>query len=290
LAPLALATDGGGSIRRPAAHTGLVGLKPSVNRILRGGGFPQLMFDCEVAGAIARSVADARLMFEALAQSHQPHSAKPKRARILFVERFGTAPVDRAIHANCREAAAHLAALGHDVTRAEMPIDIGPAMDAWRALGDVGLARLAMREPRFFECASPDFIAQAETGASYSGVDYAALIETLLEFRTQTARAFEQFDILMTPATAAQPWPAAEPYPTSIDGEPVGPRGHAVFTGWVNACGHPAIVFPVHPADDGMPIGIQLVGAPDTDEYLLDIAEEYESAHPWSHLWPPLAL
>ena len=290
LVPLALATDGGGSIRRPAAYTGLVGLKPTAGRILRGRGFPQLMFDCEVVGAIARSVADTRILFEALAQSSRLSSPATKRARILFVERFGQSPVDPRITASCRQTASHLSALGHDVVQGDLPFDITPAMEAWRALGEIGLARLAEAEPRFFTCASPDFITQAETGSSYLATDCARLIETLLEFRAETARAFEHFDFLMTPATAAQPWPAAEPYPLLIDEQAAGPRGHAIFTGWVNACGHPAIAIPAQPAEDGMPIGIQLVGPPNSDEFLLDIAEAYEAAHPWSHLWPALAV
>ena len=67
LAPLALGTDGGGSIRRPASHTGLVGLKPSIGRVARGPSLPQILLDMEVIGPIARTVEDAALLYRAIA-------------------------------------------------------------------------------------------------------------------------------------------------------------------------------------------------------------------------------
>ena len=288
LVPLSLATDGGGSIRRPSAHTGLVGLKPTVGRVARGNGFPQLMFDCEVIGPIARNIADIRLMFQCMTPL-APQS-KPRPARILFVERIGDAPVDPQILESYRKAVADFAALGHSVTTAALPFSIEAAMAAWQALGSVGLARLARSEPRFDELAAPDFVEQSKQGALLSGADYAQHVETLLDFRARVAGLFEQIDFILMPATAAQPWPVEQAYPTTIDGHPVGPRGHAVFTGWVNACGHPALTIPVSPDHNGLPIGIQLIGAAGADELLLDLAEEYEAVHPWAQNWPPLGV
>jgi aspartyl-tRNA(Asn)/glutamyl-tRNA(Gln) amidotransferase subunit A len=286
-APLALATDGGGSTRRPAGHVGVVGLKPSVGRISRGGGFPPLMFDCETVGLMARTVSGVRLMFEAMAIDTRP--ARPGPARVLVVERFGEAPVDPGIAERCREAGAQLAALGHEVVAGPLPFPIDDAIAAWGALASVGLARLAADQPRFFELAAHDFAAQAREGLAFSADDYDRLIETLAAFRAVAAAAFESIDVILTPSAAAQPWPAREAFPPEIDGQPVGPRGHAVFTAWVNACGHPGIAIPVRPADDGMPVGVQLIGALGADERLLDIGAAFEAVHPWADRWPAMA-
>ena len=97
---------------------------------------------------------------------------------------------------------------------------------------------------------------------------------------------FECYDFLVTPTTAAMPWPAKEPYPITIDGQSVGPRGHAVFTPFANALGLPAISLPCLVGEDTMPVGIQIVAAKDQDWALLSFARDYEDRL-FAHRWPP---
>ncbi len=186
LCPIALGTDGGGSIRRPAAHTGLVGFKPGLGRIERGDGFPPLMFDCEVVGPLARSTADTRLMFDILA-AHGRTSPRRGPLRILVVERFGDAPVEPMLAARCRQVAVDLKVLGHAVTFGALPFEIDDAMLAWQALTSASLAWLAEQEPRFLESASSEYVDQARGGSTLTGADYVALTQTLFDFRTVAA-------------------------------------------------------------------------------------------------------
>ncbi|HEX2135286.1 MAG TPA: amidase family protein, partial [Microvirga sp.] len=106
--------------------------------------------------------------------------------------------------------------------------------------------------------------------------------------RAHLADVFNRFDVILTPSAAALPWPAEATHPDTIDGEPVGPRGHAVFTAFANAGGVPGINIPCRPSRSRLPIGMQLVGAFGADEMLLALAAQYESAHPWADRWPPV--
>jgi aspartyl-tRNA(Asn)/glutamyl-tRNA(Gln) amidotransferase subunit A len=300
LVPLALGTDGGGSIRRPAAYTGLVGLKPTIARIPRARGFPQILHDCEVVGPIARTVNDARLMLSVLAQPHvadqrsrlfqplQP-AATPSRLRILYVESIGDAPVDLSIRQASRQFAERLTALGHSVITGMLPFSIDAVNANWGKIGNVGLAMLARTQVRLAELASPAFAEQARLGGAISGAEYLELLELLFAFRSEVGRAFASIDVIMTPAAAAQPWAAEQLFPPVIEGRGAGPRGHAVFTGWVNACGHPALAIPAGHDDDDIPIGVQLVGDYGTEAMLLDLGRQVERAYPWADQWPALA-
>ena len=122
-APVALGTDGGGSLRRPAAHCGLFALKTSIGRIPRRGGLPQLLFDFEVAGALTRTLRDTRTVYETMAATvsasapiapPEPPLPRPP-LRILAVEFFGDAPLDPEIGRSFRAFIDRLATHGHDV-------------------------------------------------------------------------------------------------------------------------------------------------------------------------------
>jgi aspartyl-tRNA(Asn)/glutamyl-tRNA(Gln) amidotransferase subunit A len=301
LVPFSLGTDGGGSIRRPAGYTGIVGLKTSISRIPRAGGLPPLLGDCEVVGPLARTTDDVRVVMSVLARPHpqdqhslafQPMSeeaAAPRPLKVLFVERFGDAPVDPEIAALCRSAAMSLEAFGHSVTTGAMPIDLGPVTANWQILANAGLAKLATDRTDYFDLVSPPFADQARAGAKLSASDYVGFIDTISAFRVDTARVFETIDVIITPASAANPWPKATQFPALIDGKEAGPRGHAVFTGWVNACGHPGLSVPAGWNADGLPVGMQMVGAFGADDLLLDLAWQYETANPWANRWPEMA-
>ena len=109
------------------------------------------------------------------------------------------------------------------------------------------------------------------------------------EFRQHLAlHVFPRWDALLTPAAAALPWPATESHPMVIAGQPVSPRGHAVFTAFANAAYLPGLALPCTPAANGLPIGVQLVGAPGADALLCAVGAEYAAANPYAERRPNL--
>jgi aspartyl-tRNA(Asn)/glutamyl-tRNA(Gln) amidotransferase subunit A len=300
ITPLAIGQDGGGSIRRPASHTGLVGLKPSLSAVPREHVLPSLLLDFEVIGPLARTVADARMLFDvmrgpatvdrsSLAAAQAASTAPaPGSLRILYVERFGSAPLDAQIAASVGEAVRRLQALGHSVRTGALPLDLDFFGEAWPQIGQIGLAQLFDRQPTWAAQASTKYLDLAEKGRALPAARLWQILEQVKQLRRDSVPLFANTDVIVLPSAAALPWKAEDAYPTYIDGQEVGPRGHAVYTGWVNAAGLPGLALPCAPSREGLPIGMQLVGRYGSDDMLLRLGEAYESAHPWADRWPAL--
>lgn len=299
-APLAIAQDGGGSIRRPASHAGVVGLKPSLSAWPREHVLPSLLLDFEVIGPLARTVDDARLLFDAVrgpdavdrsslaAAQAAGAAAKAGVRRILYVERLGDAPLDPQIAASVSAAVGTLSNLGCRVETGPLPLDLGFFAEAWPQIGQIGLARMFERHPAWAAEASPKYLEMAEQGRRLPGTRLLEILERVVQLRRDSVALFESVDAIVMPSAAALPWPAREAYPTRIDGQSVGPRGHAVYTGWVNAAGLPALALPATPSSEGLPIGFQVIGRYGADAALLSLGEAFEAAAPWAGRWPDL--
>ncbi|WP_396431342.1 amidase [Limnohabitans sp.] len=302
MGPLAIGQDGGGSIRRPACHAGVVGLKPSLSAWPREHTLPSLLLDFEVIGPIGRTVSDVQMMFRALrgpadvdrssmaaawaAQRCGEQAGKPMK--VLYVERLGAAPLDPEVAASVRQAVTQLQRLGHNVQEAELPLDLAFFNQAWPQIGQIGLAHLFERHPELQAQASDKFKVLAEMGRAVPAQRLWEILEQVRALRQQSARLFSEWDLVVMPSAAALPWPATQPYPSHIDGQEVGPRGHAIYTGWVNAAGLPALALPTGFSASGCPIGMQIVAGYGGDEQLLQLGLAYEQAAPWAQHWPNL--
>ncbi len=302
IAPFALATDGGGSIRRPCAHTACTGFKPSTGRVPRSDGFPAFLHDFEVIGPIARQVEDLALVMHQIAPSHASDSrsaafrgqdfelSPAQPSRILLLTALGASPVDAHTRASTEDAARVLDRLGHQID-GHVPDALVSAICAvnelaWPVISQSGLAWLL--DSAFVSRTGevgPAVATMLQAGRLHSGANYAQALEQVQRLRDVLSAVFEQIDFLLLPAAAALPWAADQSHPQSIDGSAVGPRGHAIFTAFVNAAGLPALALPARPSAEGLPIGVQLVGRHGDDARLCAMGLQYQQAAPWRQLW-----
>jgi aspartyl-tRNA(Asn)/glutamyl-tRNA(Gln) amidotransferase subunit A len=279
IGPLAIGTDAGGSLRRPAAHCGIYAFKPSIGQVARYGGFPPILADFEVIGPVARSPADLLAVHDVLAgyDAADPCTIAslaalpplPSSPKIAYLPRVADNPVDPRIAAAMETFVAALADAGLPVTAIDVPYDPDVLAATWGTIAQAGLAWHLSTMPDWQEKVNPTARAMAEEGARRTAAEVIDAFAAATEARRLAAGLFSRFDLLLCPAIAALAWPAAEVFPPSIDGRPVGPRGHAVFTGWMNVAGLPAATVPLAMTADAGGIGAQIVAGRGRDRDLL---------------------
>lgn len=305
IVPLAHATDGGGSIRIPAAVTGLFGLKPSRGRHVASSPpseFGQLLSD----GCISRSVRDSALFLSLIEDQGADlpplgyvREPSARRLRIGYTETtlMGTAP-DPEVRRALESSVALCAELGHQLVAAEPPRVDGPALSrgfflsAGHALAGMasGLEQALGRRvaERDFEPFTLALIARART----AGAD--AMADARRAFADATRRyleALEPFDVVLTPTLAVPPWPLGWLSPVLEADELIARTERAVcYTPLQTIVGCTAMSVPLHWTDEGLPIGSQFAAAPGRERVLLELAYELEAARPWASRWAPLSF
>lgn len=290
IAPLALATDAGGSTRRPASHAGCVGLKASIGRIRRGAGFPALTADLQTVGVIARTAGDVRSAMAIIAPFPAPLPAPPEtdaRPRVIgaFCDLPGW-PLDREVRRSYEGAIGRLERLGHHVKAIPAPYDPDEVNRLFATLAAAGVARTVRPFADWRARVTAPIAAMAETGLALAATDYLDALDAVLALRRRLEVLFDGLDLLLTPTAAALPWPREDAFPAMIDGKDASPRASAVFTTFVNIAGFAAISVPAAPAASGLPIGIQLVGAAGSEDLLLALADDLDRQSPWERLAP----
>lgn len=274
IVPLALGTDAGGSSRRPPAHTGLCGLKPTQDLIPYGPSFDEPVWGISVICPIARDIGDIALAMDVLA-GISPDA--PGTIRIAVSSDFGTGQaIDAEVAANFEAVLAALRAAnvtldplhidwggikGHDI----LPLQFAGLAQAY---GDIW-----RDTPDIFD---PVIAQQIETGLALRGVEVAAAHQVSHRMKTTLRDALRRHGVIATPTTPCPAWPADQFAPQTIGGAPAAPRDHAAFTPQINHAGVPAISIPCGRTRDGLPLGLQLIAGAGQDAALIELAQSLD--------------
>lgn len=293
MVPFAPGTDGGGSVRIPAAATGLVGLKPNRGRVPSGSGQADLG-QFSVAGPLARTAADAALLLDALVDepNHRATSAAPQQGSFLdaalraegrfrigvstaspFAGAFPTEN-DSASRAALSAGILALTAVGHDVVDADLTYDTRYP-DAFQTVWTAALAAAPIPQEREHQLTN---LARTlrRRGMGRSAPQLAAAIDILRQFEQRTIAQYAQFDMILTPALAMTPRPIGWYTPQDADADYQRQCQYTPYTSMVNVCGLPAIAAPTSTTEDGLSMGIQLIGRPSAEAALLAVAAQLE--------------
>jgi amidase len=310
LLPFAPGSDGGGSIRIPAAATGLVGVKPSRGRVPAQSGIASIA-GLAVGGPIARSVADAAMLLDAMISPTGLPPANPYAlwsAPSLDGAFLGTAVrgegryqlavmttspwddaedivIDPAIRAVLDDAVTALGELGHGMEEVTLePGDYARHFTTvWKAsaagIGAHTEAELALLEPltRWL----------VEQGRALGAEQLLEALAGLTAFERRVIRRFAPYDAVLTPtlAQSSRPigWYSADDPELNFAQQ----VRYAPFTSFANVSGLPAITLPFGVDEEGMPVGVQLVGRPGGEAALFAIGAQLERRRLWQRRHPP---
>jgi len=299
LGHLHIGTDGAGSIRIPAAFTGVFGIKPSFGRVAA---YPASPFSILAhVGPLTRTVSDAALMLSVIGQPDERdmtawNTPAPdfrvglddgvRGLRVAWSPRLGyVGKLDPEVESAARKAAQAFADMGAIVEEADpgFPEPYDMIMTLWGAVSAMVVGAAAEKDRARMD---PGFLQIAEDGKRYSLADYLAAYTARADLANAMVRFHEKYDLLLTPQ---MPIPAFEVgHVTPPDGS-YGGRWIAwsPYTYPFNLTQQPAASVPVGFSSDGLPIGLQIVGPARRDDLVLRAARAFESAHPWATLDAP---
>ena len=300
LGPIALGTDGGGSLRIPAAFCGVYGFKPSWGRVPQHPSFPGWEH-LAVTGPITRTVRDAGLALDVIAgaDDRDRHSL-PREAgsyvsacddeikglHVAWTPDLGYATVDPAVQTICENAAAEFESLGCHVEV------VNPGWEDCEEIFRTIVAaqfyahwsdQLPAQESEL----DPTLVKFIRSGGAISTRDYVLAMERARAYWHEAQTFLARFDLLLTPTTAVAPFPVGRSGPREIAGQAVSVLGWMPFTFPFNLTGQPAASVPAGVTDDGLPVGLQIIGRRNADRTVLAASAAYEAACPWSERRPP---
>lgn len=298
MAPLALGTDAGGSIRIPAAFCGIVGLKPSFGEVPH---WPASPFGTLAhAGPMTWTVEDCALMMNVLTEAdHRDTHAIPRRGidylaelkggvrglKIAYSPNLGYVDVDPEVEVAVAEAVRVFEQLGAEVVR----VDPGFS-DPLAAFGHLfyGGAANAMRDlgPKKRELMDPALVSVAERAAKLSMLDYMGAVNESMALRERMANFHQKYDLLLTPTLPITAFKTGREVPEDWP--------HTRWPTWTpftypfNMTGQPGLSVPCGFDSQGLPIGLQLVGARFNDALVLRAGHAYQQTAPLTARRPPL--
>jgi amidase len=304
LGPLAEGSDLAGSIRMPASFCGVVGFKPSTGRIPR---YPNTNAwnTMSVNGPLTRTVADAALMLQVMSG---PDDCDPlslpdtgedfcaalqgdlnlQGLRAAWTPDLGMVPVEPVVQEICAGALCVFADLGCQVEE-DCP-DYSGAHELFAVLNaNLRMAAVGDYAEQWAEHMDPLLVWRIEQARTFSLIDVGKAETARTALYQRVRQFFETYDLLLLPTTIAPPYPAAGGYPTEVAGRAIStPYEILLLTYAFNLTGQPAISVPAGWTDEGLPIGLQIVGRRHADALVLRTAAAFEAAAPWAHKRPPL--